>query len=145
METQSFESQNVESQNVEREKVVKDSGKRQDFGTGSVRDSNEGKGRFDLLPYYSLLKISQHFEDGANKYQEDNWRKGQPLSRYFDSAQRHLAKFAMGFEDEPHLTAAIWNLLCFIETKKRIELNQLDKKLDDFPRVKMEFEKDTKI
>ena len=28
---------------------VQDSGKRQDFGTGSVRDTNEGKPRYDLI------------------------------------------------------------------------------------------------
>ena len=126
-------------------KKIKDSGQRQAFETGSVRDTNEGKGRFDLLPYYSLMKLAQHFEEGAKKYADNNWRKGQPLSRYFDSAQRHLAKFAMGFNDEPHLTAAIWNLVCYVETKKRIDMEQLPKELNDFPSVKMEFEKDEKI
>lgn len=126
-------------------KKILDSGKRQEFTTGSVRDTSEGKGRFDLLPYYSLTKVAQHFEEGSRKYSDDNWRKGQPLSRYFDSAQRHLAKFAMGFQDEPHLTAAIWNLLCYIETEKRIELKQLNENLRDFPRVSMEFKDDKKI
>lgn len=119
-------------------KKIKDSGKRQKFNTGSVRDTNIGKGRFDLLPYYSLFRLSQHFEKGALKYKSNNWRLGQPLSRYFDSALRHLAKMAMGFEDEPHLDAAIWNLICLMETQKRIELGQLDKKLNDFPYIKME-------
>lgn len=127
------------------EKKILDSGKREAFDTGSVRDTSEGKGRFDLLPYYTIMKLAQHFEEGAKKYAADNWRKGQPLSRYFDSAQRHLAKFAMGFEDEPHLTAAIWNLVCYVETAKRIEMGQLDSKLKDFPRVGMEFKDDKKI
>jgi len=127
------------------EKKILDSGIRQEFSTGSVRDTGEGKGRFDLLPYYSIMKVAQHFEEGARKYSADNWRKGQPLSRYFDSAQRHLAKFAMGFNDEPHLTAAVWNLLCYIETEKRIELGQLSAELKDFPRVSMEFKEDKKI
>ena len=127
------------------EKKILDSGARQEFGTGSVRDTSEGKGRFDLLPFYSLLKVAQHFEEGSKKYNLNNWRKGQPLSRYFDSAQRHLAKFAMGFEDEPHLAAAIWNLLCLIETEKRIEMEQLPKELKDFPYVRMEFKDDKKI
>lgn len=128
-------------------KRILDSGKRQTFHTGSERDTSEGKGRFDLLPYYALLKVAQHFEEGGKKYDCDNWRKGQPLSRYFDSAMRHLAKFAMGFHDEPHLSAAVWNLVCFMETKKRIELGQLPEALNDFPRVSMEFDaaKDDKI
>ena len=117
---------------------IKDSGKRQEFNTGSVRDTNENKGRFDLLPYYSLTKLAQHFEKGGKKYSLNNWRLGQPLSRYFDSAQRHMAKFAMGFKDEPHLDAAIWNLLCLMETQKRIELGQLNENLNDFPYVNME-------
>jgi hypothetical protein len=122
------------------EKRILDSGSRQQFKTGSVRDTSEGKGRFDLLPFYALLKVAQHFEEGAKKYAEDNWRKGQPASRLFDSCQRHLAKYAMGFEDEPHLTAAAWNLLALIETLKRVELGQLPAELNDFPRVKMEFD-----
>lgn len=130
---------------LSKEKKILDSGKRQEFQTGSVRDTSEGKGRFDLLPYYSIMKLAQHFEEGARKYACNNWRKGQPLSRYFDSAQRHLAKFAMGFQDEPHLTAALWNLICYVETAKRIELGQLPSELKDFPTVNMEFKADGKI
>jgi hypothetical protein len=71
---------------------VKDSGKEQNFGTGAVRDSQEGKGRFDLLPPYALLRLAKHFENGANRYQARNWEKGIPCSRYLDSAFRHLVK-----------------------------------------------------
>ena len=134
-----YEETNLHKKREESKFEIKDSGKRQDFPTGSVRDTNEGKGRFDLLPYYAIMEISKHFEKGSKKYNLNNWRLGQPLSRYFDSAQRHLAKLAMGFKDEPHLDAAIWNLLCFMETKKRIELGQLDANLNDFPYVNMEF------
>lgn len=117
---------------------ILDSGKRQEFNTGSIRDTNEGKGDFSLLPYFSIMEIAKHFEEGGKKYSKNNWRKGQPLSRYFDSAQRHLAKVAMGYKDEPHLRAAIWNLLCFMETKRRVELGQLPKELNDFPFIEME-------
>jgi len=123
---------------MEKKPIIKDSGKRQEFSTGSVRDIQEGKGRFDLLPYFTLWELAKHYEGGAKKYSDDNWRKGQPLTRYFDSCQRHLAKAAMGYEDEPHIIAALWNLACFIETKKRIEMKQLPEELNDFPRVRME-------
>ena len=47
--------------------AVNDSGSRQKFETGSVRDSRSGKGRYDLLPPYALKRLAQHFENGANK------------------------------------------------------------------------------
>jgi hypothetical protein len=112
---------------------IKDSGQREDFGTGSVRDIRDGKGRFDLLPMRALTELAQHFESGAKKYGDRNWEKGQPLSRYLDSAFRHLVKFAAGDKDEPHLRAAIWNLMCLAETRARVALKLLPAELDDLP------------
>jgi len=112
---------------------VKDSGERQNFGTGSVRDTNIGKGRFDLVAPYAMLRLAQHYENGSAKYGDRNWELGQPLSRYLDSAMRHLTKVIMGLEDEDHLCAATWNLMGIIETQKRIELGILPKELDDLP------------
>ncbi len=112
---------------------VKDSGKRQEFDTGSVRDTCEGKGRFDLLPVHALIRLAKHFEHGAKKYQADNWRKGQPLRRYLDSALRHTIKFQGGMRDEDHLAAAIWNLCCLLETEVLIREGKLPKELNDLP------------
>ena len=112
---------------------VKDSGERQNFGTGSVRDTNVGKGRFDLIAPFAMLRLAQHYENGAQKYGDRNWELGQPLSRYLDSAMRHLTKVIMGLEDEDHLCAATWNLMAVIETQKRIELGILPEELDDLP------------
>ena len=114
---------------------VKDSGEEQSFGTGAVRDTQTGKGRFDLLPPYALLRLAQHFENGAVRYQARNWEKGIPCSRYLDSAFRHLIKIMMGLEDEDHGSACVWNLLCLIETKMRAELGILPKELNDLPTI----------
>ena len=114
---------------------VKDSGKEQSFGTGAVRDIQEGKGRFDLLPPYALLRVAKHFENGANRYQERNWEKGIPCSRYLDSAFRHMIKIMMGLEDEDHEGACAWNLLCLMETKMRADLGILPKELNDLPTI----------
>ena len=46
---------------------VKDSGEREQFKTGSQRDTRRGKDRFDLLPPHALLRLAQHYENGANK------------------------------------------------------------------------------
>jgi len=82
--------------------AVKDSGERQQFSTGSVRDTQVGKGRFDLIPTDALRRLAQHYENGARKYGDRNWEKGQPLGRYLDSAFRHLVNVLDGKTDEDH-------------------------------------------
>ena len=108
---------------------VKDSGKREEFVTGSVRDTRKGKGRFDLLPPYAITRLAQHYENGAKKYGDRNWEKGQYLSRYMDSSLRHLFKYLGGSREEDHLSAAVWNVLGYIETEKRIDDGVLPEEL----------------
>ena len=110
---------------------VKDSGKRQEFSTGSKRDTRDGKGRYDLLPTRAIRRLAMHYENGAKKYGDRNWEKGQPISRYFDSALRHLFKALEKQEDEDHLIACAWNVLAIVETKERIEKGVLPKELND--------------
>lgn len=91
--------------------MIKDSGARTEFATGAKRDIQHGKGRMDLLPWYGIMEVSKHCEEGAEKYGEHNVDKGIPLHSLCDSAARHLAKFIAGEMDEDHLRAAAWNLL----------------------------------
>jgi hypothetical protein len=114
-------------------KKVKDSGKRQEFKTGSVRDTSEGKGRYDLISPISLSRLAKHFENGAVKYGDRNWEKGQPMCRYLDSAIRHIYKHLEGMRDEDHLAAAAWNVLGAIHTEEMIERGLLPKELDNRP------------
>ena len=140
--------------------MIVDSGNRQEFPSGAVRDMRAGKGRCDLvpldvltklmdcyehdtvLPYLALyaeektthnlygaliefahlafqdsvetmvLEVAKHFEDGCEKYGEDNWRKGVPEWCYLDSAIRHYLKWRRGDNDERHDRAFVWNLMC---------------------------------
>ncbi|MDD3020926.1 MAG: DUF5664 domain-containing protein [Alphaproteobacteria bacterium] len=98
---------------------IKDSGERTQFGTGALRDMHTGKGRMDLLPWEAIVEVSKHCEEGALKYGERNCEKGIPIHSLIDSAFRHLAKYEMGMDDEPHLRAAAWNVLfaLYIEIK----------------------------
>lgn len=112
---------------------IKDSGKRKEFSTGAVRDTSEGRGRFDLLPLLALQDLAVHYEKGACKYLDRNWEKGIPTSRMFDSGIRHAVQFFLGKEDEDHLIAAIWNLIGLREIKNRIKLGILPEELDDIP------------
>ena len=112
---------------------VQDSGARQNFSTGSVRDTNEGKPRFDLISPIAEYRIAMHFANGAKKYGDDNWTKGQPLRRYIESAKRHIFKLQMGCTDEDHEAAAIWNLMAFMHTKMMIKSGTLPEELDNMP------------
>jgi dATP/dGTP diphosphohydrolase, N-terminal len=118
------------------EHELKDSGKREQFDTGSMRDTREGKGRYDLvwagIPE-AIRRLAVIFEKGAEKYGEDNWKKGQPLRRYLDSALRHLAAVARGEEDEDHAAQAAWNCLCLLETLHEVRSARLPVELVDLP------------
>jgi len=71
-----------------------------------------------------MLEVSIHFEEGAKKYGDNNWRKGIPAHCYIDSAVRHYMKWNRGDNDEPHDRAFAWNLLCCIWTCQNMpELN----------------------
>lgn len=114
---------------------LKDSGKRREFVTGSVRDDRTGKGRYDLLPANALHQLAIQFELGAQKYGERNWEKGQPLSNYIDSGMRHIGCVMRGLTDEDHLRAALWNLAAAVETRERVKLGLLPPELDDIGNV----------
>ena len=96
--------------------MIKDSGERTQFydsngNPTAVRDMHTGKGRMDLLPWEAIIEVSKHCEEGALKYGERNCEKGIPIHSLCDSAMRHLAKYMIGMDDEPHLRAAAWNIL----------------------------------
>ena len=100
--------------------VVKDSGEREEFCTGSRRDTRVGKGRFDLVSPIALRRLAIHYEKGAEKYGDRNWERGQPLNRYLDSALRHIIDYQEGLRDEDHLIAAAWNLFAHVHTEEMI-------------------------
>lgn len=114
-------------------KSLKDSGERQEFGTGAVRDVQDNKGRYDLLPPAAIFAVARVFEEGAKKYQARNFESGIPLSRFVDSALRHIFKHLEGHRDEPHMGQAAWNLLAYIHTATMIERGNLPEELNDLP------------
>lgn len=78
------------------------------------------------------LDVAKHFEEGAKKYGDNNWRKGIPAHVYIDSAVRHYLKYIAGWEDEPHDRAVAWNLMCCIWTcDNKPELNDYATKEED--------------
>jgi len=118
--------------------VLPDSGKREGFDSGSIRDSREGKGRYDLISPFALKRIAVHYENGAKKYADRNWEKGQPIMRYFDSAVRHLFtwvtdKLCGRPHAEDHLAAAAWNVMAMLDHEERIAIGRLPTGIDDSP------------
>ena len=119
------------------EKKILDSGHRREFENGFVRDMAEGKGRMDLLPWTSIMEWSKHSEKGAIKYGERNIDKGCPISVLLDSALRHIAKYLAGWDDEDHLSSALWN----VGWAKEMEVTRPD--MQDIPnRLKLRKEED---
>ncbi len=106
--------------------MIKDSGNRRQFDTGAVRDIQQGKGRYDLLPWEAIHEIALHCEQGAIKYGERNCEQGIPIHSLIDSATRHLSLYMQGLDDENHLRAAGWNVLFAIWMElKRPEMQDI--------------------
>ncbi len=104
-----------------------DSGEREVFDTGSQRDTRKGKGRFDLISPIGLIRLARVYEKGAEKYEDRNWERGQPISRYVDSALRHIVCYMLGMREEDHLGQAAWNMFAAMHTEEvgAKELNDL--------------------
>jgi hypothetical protein len=111
------------------EYTVLDSGKRQIFETGAQRDTQEGKGRYDLIAWEAIDRLALQLERGAVKYGDDNWRQGIPLKRYFDSAIRHIRKWQRGDRDEDHLAAALFNIMGALWTEEQLAAGNLPESL----------------
>ncbi len=97
-----------------KEFVTKDSGERQGFNSGAVRDTQGGKPRYDLIPPGPLLRLAMLYTRGAEKYNEHNWTKGIPVSRCIASLMRHVFQFIKGDTDEDHGAAIIFNVMCIM-------------------------------
>jgi hypothetical protein len=100
---------------------VKDSGNRQQFDSGMVRDTTEGKINFLLIrPGPMFRRWAEHLSKAAAKY--DNTRKpGEPRNwqlaegmaeyeRFQESAARHFELWLEGETDEDHAAGIFFNV-----------------------------------
>lgn len=116
--------------------LTKDSGQRREFGTGSVRDIDTGKPRFDLLGLGGLYRAAGVAARGCDKYGERNYEYGQPISQVFASMLRHAFAYWAGADDEDHVGAMEWNALTIGHMLWLISLGLIDPALDDMPKYK---------
>jgi hypothetical protein len=102
---------NLQEMNMSYE--TKDSGQRQEFSTGMVRDVQTDKPRYDLLDMPMLTRWAELMARGAKKYGENNWKKAatqEELERFKASAMRHLFQWFNGDVSEDHAAAVCFNL-----------------------------------
>lgn len=110
-----------------------DSGKRENFESGAVRDAADGKPRPDLQSPYAQERIGHWLRLGAEKYAERNWEQGMGFSRCVASMERHLVAFKMGKRDEDHLAAIAVNAQFLMHYEAMIQGYVLPDSLDDMP------------
>lgn len=110
-----------------------DSGKREIFETGAVRDTAEGKTRPDLISPFAMERLGEWLRLGSLKYSERNWERGLPISRTVSSLYRHLLKYQQGATDEDHIAAIMCNAMFIMHTEQMIRRGRLPESLNDMP------------
>ena len=108
---------------------TKDSGERVEFESGFQRDTGKGKPRYDLIPPELLKRLAELYARGAEKYDEDNWRKAETeeeIKRFRASGFRHYMSWMMGEEDEDHAAAVVFNIFSY-EWHKKNKVKKLPK------------------
>jgi hypothetical protein len=103
-----------------RDFTVKDSGERQGFETGAVRDTDDDKCQWHLVPLKVIERIGMVYTRGAKKYDAHNWKRGIPSSRCWDSAVRHIVAYEAGDREEDHLAMACWNLIAIMWNEEHL-------------------------
>lgn len=93
---------------------IKDSGKRESFESGMVRDIATDKIDYTLVVDGPMLKRwAEHMTNGAKKYEKRNWMKAngeEEYKRFKESAFRHFIQWYYGELDEDHAAAVFFNV-----------------------------------
>ncbi len=112
--------------------IIKDSGQRQSFDSGMVRDTQAGKTLWSLVFDGPMLRRwAEHLTKGAVKYAARNWMKAsgdEEYERFKESALRHFVQWFLGDEDEDHAAAVFFNIngAEYVKTQRMIEEIEVD-------------------
>jgi len=92
---------------------IKDSGVREAYASGMVRDTASDKVNYLLVFDGPMLdRWAQHLTNGAKKYEARNWMLAAgeaELERFRESATRHFRKWLAGESDEDHASGVYFN------------------------------------
>jgi hypothetical protein len=113
--------------------MMHDSGERQEFSTGAVRDCAAGKPRLELISPFALRRLGDWLAAGARKYQDRNWESGIPITRCLASLLRHAEAYLAGEDDEDHMAAVMCNAMFIMHYEDMIARGVLPADLDDRP------------
>lgn len=95
-------------------------------GVGEVRTVSSTGGekgtklaRYDLIPVDALKQVAEHYGRGAEKYDDNQWRKGYEWSKSYAALIRHANQFWAGedFDEETgsnHMAAVAWHALALL-------------------------------
>jgi hypothetical protein len=125
--------------------TMHDSGNRQLFASGAVRDSADDKPRPDLVSPFAMERLGEWLRLGAQKYKERNWEAGIPISRCVASLSRHLMKYQQGARDEDHMAAVMCNAMFVIHLEEMIRRGVLPADLLDMPTYRRPAEEDEEL
>ncbi len=89
--------------------------------------------RVDLIPQIMLNRLGGLYYRGAEKYGDNNWQKGIPLSRIYESLFRHMIQWYAGDTSEDHIAAVIWNATAIMWTENAVAYGDLPEGLTDLP------------
>jgi hypothetical protein len=111
--------------------LVKDSGSRQSFDSGMVRDTQDGKPLFGLIvasdvPYEEqmLHRFAMHMTKASVKYGPRNWEKSnsiEEMQRFKESGFRHFLQWYFDERDEDHASAVWFNITAAERLRYKLE------------------------
>jgi hypothetical protein len=94
------------------------------MGQKTAARFSQGKIRHDLIPPWVIDQLAQVYTYGAQKYDDDNWRKGLRWRKdVIGPLLRHLWKWIRGerLDDESnchHLAMVLWNTCALMEYER---------------------------
>ncbi len=122
--------------------TIKDSGKREEYSSGMVRDTQAGKPMFNLInrvgvpmDQQMLTRWAMLMTAGAEKYGLRNWELActqEEIDRFKESAFRHMLQWLNGETDEDHAAAVLFNIQACETTKYVMALKSLENTTSDF-------------
>jgi hypothetical protein len=103
----------------------------QEFESGAIRDSQEGKEDYiETIPWLTLKRWAEYMTSKKSKYGQGNFKKGIPISSYEASMMRHITKYFINkYEggslenNEDHLAAIMFNCGGIIFEEEKSKLN----------------------
>lgn len=84
---------------------------------------------YRLIPPLPLNRVQGLFERGAEKYGDNNWQKGIPMQRIFESMMRHMILWWAGDTTEDHAAAVVWNAMTAMVIEHEVIWGQLPREL----------------